>query len=154
MLLLCTPPHGIVHTFHMRALTGQAQPRAVHPGAVWHPGSGSSVHHRRRCRGWWRWWRILGRPRWYGVVPCLCGGFTIGQLTPIGVTVTLQFCQERCIHHVRHFHWVPILGCTLSSAFCLAGGLRRRPGDPSCRSRDGRSWPCNSGILGRHSVDK
>ncbi|KAL0662813.1 hypothetical protein Bca4012_099650 [Brassica carinata] len=61
---------------------------------------------------------------------------------------------ERCIHHVRHFHWVPILGCALSSAFCLAGGLRRRPGDPSCRSRDGRSWPCNSGILGRHSVDK
>ncbi|KAF2587462.1 hypothetical protein F2Q70_00035656 [Brassica cretica] len=42
MLLPCTPPHGIVHTFRMGALPGQAQPRAVHPGAVWHPGSGIS----------------------------------------------------------------------------------------------------------------
>ena len=42
MLPPCTPLHGIVHTFRMGALPGQARPRAVHSGAISHPGSGRS----------------------------------------------------------------------------------------------------------------
>ncbi|KAF3579600.1 hypothetical protein DY000_02031660 [Brassica cretica] len=52
---------------------------------------------------------------------------------------------------VPHFAAVP--QCSHTPTFCLAGGLSRRPSDPSCCSF-GRACPCNSGILGRHPVDK
>ncbi|WZZ72666.1 hypothetical protein YC2023_084036 [Brassica napus] len=145
----------------MGPLPGQSWSGVVNPGAAWHPDSDASscpivgpwgLHHYRR-RQWW-WWRILARPRWYGGVPRPCCGFTVGQLSPISFSVPLQFCQECCIHCVWSLCWVLVHWCSHTLTFCLAGGLSRRPGDPSCRSLGGRGCPCNFGVLGRHPVDK
>ncbi|KAF2565331.1 hypothetical protein F2Q68_00026762 [Brassica cretica] len=136
MLLPCTLPYGIVHTFRMGALPGQVR-------------SGHGIP------------RPFGSPILGGLVlspfllkSCFLFRGFLDQFMDITVVSHVAAVVWGCSPPLLQLHHWVVVPHSPASAFCLAGGLSRRPSGPSCCSLGGRSCPCNSGVLGRHPFDK
>ncbi|KAL0657584.1 hypothetical protein Bca4012_078169 [Brassica carinata] len=131
MLLPCALLYGVVHTFHMEDLPGQARSGAVHPGAVWHFDSGSS-------------WGLGRAP-----LQALPGVVTV--VADSGPPQVVWGCPPPLL---RLPHWAVVPHRRHGTFAVLPGSLHSlRSALILCCSLGGRSCPCNSGVLRRHPVD-